>query len=81
MAIVIILHTTTVCDNNCLWYSIDATRSERIGRYVNHAKHQYNAKTIVVTVESRPHLCIIATRDIVNGEEILCLCRQKEKCS
>ena len=38
---------------------------------INHANHQYNAKTIVVRVESRPHLYIIATRDLVNGEEIL----------
>lgn len=51
--------------------SIDATKSNRIGRFVNHSKHSYNALSKVVTVNSEPHLCLIAARSIAIGEEIL----------
>ena len=52
-------------------YSIDATNSDRIGRFVHHSKHNHNAATKVVTVNSEPHLCLIAAQNIEIGEEVL----------
>lgn len=52
-----------------LFYSIDATHSHSLGKFVNDSCHG-NSVMQKIVVEKQPKLCIFALRDIENGEEI-----------
>ncbi|PIK45655.1 putative N-lysine methyltransferase SETD8-B isoform X2 [Apostichopus japonicus] len=52
-------------------YCVDATKeSGRLGRLLNHSKTG-NCCTKLVPIQSKPHLILVAKRDIKNGEELL----------
>ncbi|XP_064162905.1 N-lysine methyltransferase KMT5A-A isoform X1 [Anguilla rostrata] len=52
-------------------YCVDATReSERLGRLINHSKNG-NCQTKLHDVKGKPHLILVASRDIEEGEELL----------
>ena len=56
------------------WYCIDATpESGRFGRLINHDRNSPNSKLpkSAVMVENKPRVILEATRDILEGEEIL----------
>lgn len=56
--------------NNSL--SVDATKeTDRLGRLVNHSKNHYNAVSKLIPVHGRPHLVLMASRDIGISEEVL----------
>lgn len=38
---------------------------------VNHSKKKYNVKTKVISIDEKPHLVLVAARDIEIGEELL----------
>jgi SET domain-containing protein len=42
--------------------SVDATKSKRIGRLINHSQKHYNLKTKLYVVDETPHLGLVATR-------------------
>lgn len=53
--------------------SIDATDTDRIGKYINDAEIGDNLNNCVmklVMVENHPRLCLFANRDILKGEEL-----------
>lgn len=53
-------------------YCVDATaESEFYGRLVNHSRRRPNCVVKVVEVKGKPHLVLLALRDIDIGEEIL----------
>ena len=53
-------------------FSVDATsESGLLGRLVNHSRLKFNCATKVVEVDDRPHLILVAARDIAVGEEML----------
>lgn len=52
-------------------YCIDATaESSRLGRLLNHSKFAGNCHTKLFEIDARPHLILIASRDIKPGEEM-----------
>lgn len=53
-------------------YSVDATdpKIERLGRLINHSKKDANIVTKLVEVDDHPYLCLMAARDIKEGEEL-----------
>lgn len=52
-------------------FCIDATEeTDRLGRLINHSKSKPNCSTKIVEIQHRPHLVLIASRDIQIGEEI-----------
>jgi histone-lysine N-methyltransferase SETD8 len=52
-------------------YCIDATaESKRLGRLLNHSKLEGNCHTKLFEIDSRPHLILVAARDIRPGEEM-----------
>ena len=52
--------------------SIDATEeSGRLGRLINHSKTAGNCHTKLTEINNKPYLMLIASRDIVIGEELL----------
>jgi len=52
-------------------YSVDATEDNgTLGRLVNHSKRGL-ARTRVVVVEEKPHLCLFATDDMIAGQQVL----------
>ncbi|PIK51284.1 putative N-lysine methyltransferase SETD8-B isoform X2 [Apostichopus japonicus] len=52
-------------------YCVDATKeSGRLGRLLNHSKTG-NCCTKLVPIQSKPHLILVAKRDIKEGEELL----------
>ena len=53
-------------------WCIDATEeTERLGRLLNHSKTEGNCRTQLFEIDSKPHLILIAARDINPGEEML----------
>ncbi|XP_007905991.1 N-lysine methyltransferase KMT5A isoform X2 [Callorhinchus milii] len=52
-------------------YCVDATKeTARLGRLINHSKNG-NCQTKLHDIAGRPHLILVALRDIKNGEELL----------
>jgi histone-lysine N-methyltransferase SETD8 len=52
-------------------YCIDATsESGRLGRLLNHSKTEFNCMTKLFEINSKPHLILVAARDIKPGEEM-----------
>ena len=52
--------------------SIDATKDDhRYGRMVNHSKKAPNTQPKAFMINGVPRLCLMATRDIKVGEELL----------
>ena len=52
--------------------SVDATKDDgRKGRLFNHNKTNSNVATRLPEVDGQPRLCLIAARDIEQGEELL----------
>lgn len=55
----------------CKTYCVDATReSGRLGRLINHSKNG-NCQTKLHDIGGVPHLILVASRDIEEGEELL----------
>lgn len=53
-------------------FCIDATaETSRLGRLLNHSKTEGNCRTQLFEINSKPHLILIAARDIKPGEEML----------
>lgn len=53
-------------------WCIDATaETERLGRLLNHSKTEGNCRTQLFEIDSKPHLILVAARDIKPGEEML----------
>lgn len=53
-------------------WCIDATEeTERLGRLLNHSKTGGNCRTQLIEIDSKPHLILVAARDINPGEEML----------
>ncbi|ESO95519.1 hypothetical protein LOTGIDRAFT_117025 [Lottia gigantea] len=53
-------------------YCIDATaESGKLGRLLNHSRISFNCCTKLIEIKNTPYLIIIASRDIVKGEELL----------
>lgn len=53
-------------------YCIDATaETGRLGRLLNHSKTDGNCRTQLFEINSKPHLILVAARDINAGEEML----------
>ena len=58
---------------SCLFFSVDATYQENIGRMINDAvpgSLLQNAKIKIVVENCEPHICLFAKREIKKGEEI-----------
>jgi len=54
-----------------LFYRIDATHSTyEFSKTINHSRN-LNIKAKLITVDDKPRLYFVATRDIAKGEEIL----------
>ncbi|XP_056323271.1 N-lysine methyltransferase KMT5A-A [Danio aesculapii] len=52
-------------------YCVDATKeSDRLGRLINHSKNG-NCQTKLHAIAGKPHLILVASRDIQEGEELL----------
>ncbi|XP_072443722.1 N-lysine methyltransferase KMT5A-A isoform X1 [Chiloscyllium punctatum] len=52
-------------------YCVDATKeTSRLGRLINHSKNG-NCQTKLHDVDGKPHLILVASRDIAKGEELL----------
>ncbi|XP_067910628.1 N-lysine methyltransferase KMT5A-like [Heterodontus francisci] len=52
-------------------YCVDATKeTTRLGRLINHSKNG-NCQTKLHNVDGKPHLILVASRDIAKGEELL----------
>jgi histone-lysine N-methyltransferase SETD8 len=52
-------------------YCIDATaETSRLGRLLNHSKLAGNCHTKLFEINTKPHLVLIASRDIKQGEEM-----------
>lgn len=52
-------------------YCIDATsETGRLGRLLNHSKTEFNCMTKLFEINSKPHLILVAARDIKPGEEM-----------
>ncbi|XP_072096852.1 N-lysine methyltransferase KMT5A-A [Mobula birostris] len=52
-------------------YCVDATKeTTRLGRLINHSKNG-NCQTKLHDVDGKPHLILVASRDIKDGEELL----------
>eukprot|EP00039_Didymoeca_costata_P018539 m.333896 g.333896 ORF g.333896 m.333896 type:complete len:269 (-) comp17241_c0_seq1:1033-1839(-) len=49
---------------------VDATKSGRIGRLINHSRKNPNLQTKLFVVDDVPHLGLVAIRDIDIGEEV-----------
>ena len=63
------MHITTMCF--ICPFSIDATFSTQIGRYVNDGTgHEKNAELRIVYVDTKPHVVLFACRNISKNEEI-----------
>ena len=61
----------TVLSEHCIC-SVDATKDDRRkGRLFNHKKTYSNVATRLPEVDGQPRLCLIAARDIEQGEELL----------
>eukprot|EP00055_Hartaetosiga_balthica_P007022 m.23602 g.23602 ORF g.23602 m.23602 type:complete len:293 (-) comp5561_c0_seq1:154-1032(-) len=56
--------------NNVPW-CVDATKSPRIGRLINHSRTEANLRTKLFVVDSIPHLGLVAIKNIDPGEELL----------
>nr|XP_061822032.1 N-lysine methyltransferase KMT5A-A-like [Nerophis lumbriciformis] len=55
----------------CITYCVDATKETgRLGRLINHSK-KGNCQTKVHDIQGVPHLILVASRDIEDGEELL----------
>lgn len=53
------------------WHSVDATKeTNRMGRLINHSKNG-NCQTKLHDINDVPHLILVASRDIDEGEELL----------
>ena len=54
------------------YFSVDATKeTSRVGRLVNHSKRDANTVPKVLEVNNKPEIWLVASRDIMPGEEIL----------
>lgn len=54
-----------------LSFSVDATKeTDRLGRLINHSKNG-NCQTKLHDINGIPHLILVASRDIEEGEELL----------
>lgn len=54
-----------------LVYSVDATKDNgRFGRLLNHSKTASNVVTKLFAIDDHPYLCLMAARDIREGEEL-----------
>ena len=42
-----------------------------MGRMINHSKRKYNVRTKVMSIKEKPHLVLVAAREIEVGEELL----------
>ncbi|KAL4646615.1 N-lysine methyltransferase KMT5A isoform X2 [Arapaima gigas] len=52
-------------------YCVDATKeTDRLGRLINHSKNG-NCQTKLHNINGKPHLILVASRDIEKGEELL----------
>ncbi|XP_078277538.1 N-lysine methyltransferase KMT5A-A [Rhinoraja longicauda] len=52
-------------------YCVDATKeTTRLGRLINHSKNG-NCQSRLHNVDGKPHLVLVASRDIADGEELL----------
>ncbi|KAM3874241.1 N-lysine methyltransferase KMT5A-A [Diretmus argenteus] len=55
----------------CKTYCVDATKETgRLGRLINHSKNG-NCQTKLHDINGIPHLILVASRDVVEGEELL----------
>lgn len=55
----------------CFHLSVDATKeTDRLGRLINHSKTG-NCQTKLHDINGIPHLILVASRDIEEGEELL----------
>ena len=62
-----LIHHICVC-----FFSVDATaESGKLGRLLNHSKAKANCMTKTVGIYDKPHLILVAKRDIKIGEELL----------
>ena len=56
---------------SCPFISIDATAdNKRYGRLLNHCKSNPNVVTKLVVLDQSPYLCLMAARDICQGEQL-----------
>ncbi|KAL5017690.1 hypothetical protein ScPMuIL_005227, partial [Solemya velum] len=56
----------------CIDATVEPSTGQSLGRLVNHARGKdQNCLMKIVTVNSRPHLCLFASRDIHEEEELL----------
>jgi histone-lysine N-methyltransferase SETD8 len=63
-------------------YCVDATaETDRLGRLFNHSKLGGNCHTKIFEINSRPHLIIVASRNIEVGEELMYDYGDRNKCS
>lgn len=61
-AIVVCFHAN-ICPPGVFFLgSVDATKSPRIGRLINHSRTDYNLKTKLFVVDNVPHLGLVACR-------------------
>ena len=44
--------------------------NNRLGRLINHSKKAPNVTTRLIPVDDHPYLCLMAKRDIKEGEEL-----------
>lgn len=52
--------------------SVDATKeTHRLGRLINHSSKNGNCHTKLHDIDGTPHLIMLASRDIQDGEELL----------
>lgn len=70
------LHINNLLVNKILWlnkyfiFSVDATaETGKLGRLVNHSRNG-NLTTKIISINSIPHLVLIAKEDIEFGEEV-----------
>ena len=56
---------------NAIYYSVDGTFSQRMGRMINDGiGEDQNAEMRRLYIDEHPYLAVFATRDILPGEEI-----------
>ena len=55
-----------------IYFSVDAAKeTSHVGRLVNHSKHDANTVPKVYEVNNKPDIWLVASKDIMPGEEIL----------
>ena len=67
VCVILRMHTNTLN-----LHSVDATTDDRRkGRLLNHSKENFNVVSKVFTIDDTPRLCLLAARNIDEGEELV----------